>query len=247
MSGGFAGVIEMPLRRWPSARHGRPHRRRPPPTFLILRRQHRAADLRPPKLRFHLLRHSAVNQRHAGTAAASAVAQDVVDHRRRHIAVESSRSAADCRTGGDVLIHRRQQGQQAQRRRGRDRRAGKESGGARDGARTRQGRRAQRWRRRDRRAGNESGGARNGARTRRGQGAQRRRRRDRRAGNESDGARDGATYCGINSQAHDHGRRPCAIPDEDDAIDTEEEVAPEEPGARHAEDVGGQNMQASFF
>ena len=79
MSGGFAGVIEMPLRRWPSARHGRPHRRRPPPTCLILRRQHRAADLRPPKLRFHLLRHSAVNQRHAGTAAATAVADDVAD------------------------------------------------------------------------------------------------------------------------------------------------------------------------
>ena len=43
---------------------------------------------------------------------------------------------------------------------------------------------------RDRRAGNESGGARDGARTRRGWRAQRRRRRDRRAGNERGGARD---------------------------------------------------------
>ena len=53
--------------------------------------------------------------------------------------------------------------------RGRDRRAGNESGGARDGASARRGRRAQvtkGGRGRDRRAGTESGGARDGAKTR---------------------------------------------------------------------------------
>ena len=71
---------------------------------------------------------------------------------------------------------------------------------------------------------------------------------DRCAGNERRRTEFEAESAGdLNSQAHEYGRRPCAISDEDDATDTEEEVAPEEPGVRHAEDVGGPNMQASFF
>jgi hypothetical protein len=199
-------------------------------------------------------------------------------------------------------------------RRGRDRRAGNESGGARDGARTRRVESRTSGERKvwaDRCAGNESGGARDGARTARAQMTRARRawarsargeRKWRRARwSEDRASADDARSTGVgvisargmkvaahamergrgeesrtsgerkvwadrcatnerrrtefeaesagdfNSQAHEYGRRPCAIPDEDDATDTEEEVAPEEPGVRHAEDVGGPNMQASFF
>ena len=71
---------------------------------------------------------------------------------------------------------------------------------------------------------------------------------DRCAGNERRRTEFEAESSGdLNSPPLEYGRSPCATPDEDDATDTEEEVAPEEPGVRYAEGVGGPKMQASFF
>ena len=45
----------------------------------------------------------------------------------------------------------------------------------------------------------------------------------------------------------EYGRRPCAIIDEHEVLDPEEEVVPEDPGVRHVEGVTEPAIEESFF
>ena len=45
----------------------------------------------------------------------------------------------------------------------------------------------------------------------------------------------------------ENGRRPCAIIDDEERPDAEEDVVTEEPGVRHVEGVAEPNIEVSFF